>query len=29
MGFLSFTSIVEVRITLSGVYDVKRGKVIF
>jgi adenine deaminase len=29
MGFLSFTSIVEVRITLSGVYDVKRGRVIF
>jgi len=29
MGFLSFTSIVEVRITLSGVYDVKRGTVIF
>jgi adenine deaminase len=29
MGFLSFTSIVEVRITLSGVYDVKSGKVIF
>ncbi len=29
MGFLSFTSIVELRITPSGVYDVKRGKVIF
>jgi len=29
MGFLSFTSIVEVRITLSGVYDVKRGRVVF
>ncbi len=29
IGFLSFTSIVEVRITLSGVYDVKRGRVIF
>jgi adenine deaminase len=29
MGFLSFTSIVEVRITPSGVYDVKKGKVIF
>jgi adenine deaminase len=29
MGFLSFTSIVEVRITLSGVYDVKGEKVIF
>jgi adenine deaminase len=28
MGFLSFTSIVEVRITLSGVYDVKKGRVI-
>jgi adenine deaminase len=29
MGFLSFTGVVEVRITLSGVYDVKSGKVIF
>ena len=29
MGFLSFTSIVEVRITPSEVYDDKRGKVIF
>ncbi len=29
MGFLSFTGIVEVRITLSGVYDVKKGRVIF
>lgn len=29
MGFLSFTSIVEVRITPSGVYDVKKGGVIF
>jgi adenine deaminase len=29
MGFLSFTSIVEVRITPSGVYDVKKGRVIF
>lgn len=29
MGFLSFTGVVEVRITLSGVYDVKKGRVIF
>jgi adenine deaminase len=29
MGFLSFTSIIEVRITPSGVYDVRKGKVIF
>ncbi len=29
MGFLSFTGVVEVRITLSGVYDVKKRKVIF
>lgn len=29
MGFLSFTGVVEVRITLSGVYDVKQGRVIF
>jgi adenine deaminase len=29
MGFLSFTSIVEGRITLSGIYDVKRGRAIF
>ena len=29
MGFLSFTSIIEVRITPSGVYDVKKGRVIF
>lgn len=29
MGFLSFTSIVGVRITLSGVYDVKGGRLIF
>lgn len=29
MGFLSFTSIVEVRITPSGVYDVKKGRMIF
>jgi adenine deaminase len=29
MGFLSFTGIVEVRITPSGVYDVKKGRVIF
>jgi adenine deaminase len=29
MGFLSFTSVVEVRITPSGVYDVKKGRVIF
>jgi adenine deaminase len=29
MGFLSFTGVVEVRITLSGVYDVKKGRVVF
>ena len=29
MGFLSFTSIIEVRITPSGVYDVKKARVIF
>jgi adenine deaminase len=28
MGFLSFTSVVEVRITPSGVYDVRKGRMI-
>jgi adenine deaminase len=27
--FLTFTSIVELRLTVSGVYDVKKGKIIF
>lgn len=27
--FLTFTSIVELRITVSGVYDVKKGRIIF
>jgi adenine deaminase len=27
--FLSFTSVLKLRITYSGVYDVKEGKVIF
>lgn len=29
MGFLTFTSIVELRITVSGVYDVRKGTIIF
>jgi adenine deaminase len=29
MGFLSFTSILDLRITVSGVYSVKQGKIIF
>ncbi len=29
MGFLTFTSIVELRITPSGVYDVRRGAIVF
>lgn len=29
MGFLTFTSIVELRITVSGVYDVRKGAVVF
>lgn len=29
MGFLPFTSIVELRITVSGTYDVKKGSIVF
>lgn len=29
MGFLSFTSILDLRITVSGVYSVKEGRVVF
>jgi adenine deaminase len=29
MGFLSFTSILDLRITVSGVYSVREGKVVF
>jgi adenine deaminase len=29
MGFLTFTSIVELRLTVSGVYDVKKGEIVF
>lgn len=29
MGFLTFTSIIELRLTVSGVYDVKKGAIIF
>jgi adenine deaminase len=29
IGFLTFTSIIELRLTISGVYDVKKGKIIF
>lgn len=29
MGFLSFTSILDLRITVSGVYSVKEGKIVF
>lgn len=29
MGFLTFTSIVELRLTVSGVYDVRKGKIVF
>ncbi len=29
MGFLSFTSILDLRITVSGVYSVKAGKIVF
>jgi adenine deaminase len=29
MGFLTFTAIVELRITPSGVYDVRRGEIVF
>jgi len=29
MGFLPFTSIVELRITVSGTYDVRKGSIVF
>jgi len=29
VGFLTFTSIVELRITVSGVYDVRKGMIVF
>ncbi len=29
LGFLTFTSIVELRITVSGVYDVRKGEIIY
>ncbi len=29
LGFLTFTSIVELRITVSGVYDVRKGEVVY
>lgn len=29
LGFLSFTSLIELRITFSGVYEVKTGKVLY
>jgi len=29
IGFLTLTSIIELRLTVSGVYDVKKGKIIF
>lgn len=29
MGFLTFTSIVELRLTVSGVFDVKKGEIVF
>ena len=29
LGFLTFTSIVELRITVSGVYDVRKGEIVF
>jgi adenine deaminase len=29
LGFLSFTSLIELRITLSGVYEVKTGKILY
>jgi len=29
IGFLTFTSIVELRLTVSGVYDVRKGEIIF
>jgi hypothetical protein len=29
MGFLTFTSVLGGRLTVSGVYDVKKGEVIY
>jgi adenine deaminase len=29
LGFLSFTSLIELRITFSGVYEVKSGKILY
>jgi adenine deaminase len=29
VGFLTFTSIVDIRMTISGVYDVRKGEIIF
>lgn len=29
IGFLTLTSILELRITVSGIYDVKRGAIVF
>ncbi|MCJ7833541.1 MAG: adenine deaminase, partial [Deltaproteobacteria bacterium] len=29
LGFLSFTSLIELRITFSGVYEVKTGKILY
>ncbi len=28
-GFLSFTSLIELRVTFSGVYEVKTGKILY
>jgi adenine deaminase len=29
LGFLSFTSLIELRLTISGVYEVKTGKLLY
>ncbi|OPY78842.1 MAG: Adenine deaminase [Syntrophorhabdus sp. PtaU1.Bin153] len=29
LGFLTFTSIVELRLTVSGIYDVRKGEIVF
>lgn len=29
IGFLTFTSIVELRLTVSGIYDVRKGEIVF
>jgi len=29
MGFLTFSALIELRVTVSGVYDVKQGKIVF